>query len=109
MAEEEIGAKLRKLDDVILNAEKEKKIIQLQITARIADMMGGQDEFQRLSPETQENLSLVPPKLQKEAGILREMITHAKLWIMDKDSGVLFEASGIVGFRDHGLVVFCER
>ncbi len=41
--------------------------------------------------------------------LLKKLISEKKIYIMDKESGVAFEASLVIGFRDNKILICAER
>ena len=47
--------------------------------------------------------------LKKIADLLNDLIKKNKLYLMDKETGVAFEASVVIGFSEGGLLIANER
>lgn len=67
------------------------------------------DDYYRIDPEYAEKLTPIPPSHADVFKLLMEMIQKGQICIMDKESCVPFQASGIVGYEDIKLLIFCER
>jgi len=80
--------------------EKERRVVAAAF---------GEYDYERLDAETQGNLGLVPPMLESEAKVIQDLIKRGTLCIMDKESGVVHLASGVMGVFGTSLMVFAER
>lgn len=67
---------------------------------RIMNM--GNDEIREIE-EIQDN------HLKNITVLLNDLIQKNKLYLMDKESGVAFEASVVIGFKNGGLLIANER
>lgn len=54
-------------------------------------------------------ICLVPDDLQELARKLQQLIRQGRLHVMDKESGVAFPASVVIGFDGNGLLIANER
>lgn len=62
----------------------------------------GSDDVKRIGP-------LSDPYMLQVKKTLNDMCKNKKIHVMDKESGVAFEASGAVGFDGEKLLIFNER
>lgn len=60
------------------------------------------DDVKRIGP-------LSDPYMLQVKKTLNDMCKHKRIHIMDKESGIAFEASGAVGFDGDKLLIFSER
>jgi hypothetical protein len=80
-------------------------------TKEIIQKFGEYDVYRLLENEKEDVLRICPiqPELRAIAAMLQELITQNKLHIMDKESGVAFPASVVIGFDANGLLIANER
>jgi len=74
----------------------------------------GEYDFDRLMDDDHNQadamrICLVPDDLQELARKLQQLIRQGRLHIMDKESGVAFPASVVIGFDGNGLLIANER
>jgi hypothetical protein len=72
----------------------------------------GTYDFDRLVENEQDDvlrICPVKPELRAIAAMIQELIKQNKLHIMDKESGVAFPASVVIGFDENGLLIANER
>jgi hypothetical protein len=75
----------------------------------VIKLLGGEYDFQRISEEYSENFTVIPPEHKEIVKVLMRMILNGDIFIMDKESGVPMDASGIVGYENDKIIIFCER
>lgn len=72
----------------------------------------GTEDYERLvemeADDIDEIEDIQDERLQKIARLLNKLIKKNKLYLMDKESGVAFEASVVVGFKNGGLLIANE-
>lgn len=72
----------------------------------------GEYDYDRLVENEQEDVQHicnVPADLKEFAAKLKELIQQGRIHIMDKESGVAFRASVVIGFDENGLLIANER
>lgn len=52
---------------------------------------------------------LTDQKMIEIQSVLQKLINGGKIYIMDKENGIAFKASLVIGFRDNKLLICCER
>jgi hypothetical protein len=52
---------------------------------------------------------LTDQKMIDAQTLLKNLINDGKIYIMDKEHGIAFIASLVIGFRDNKLLICCER
>lgn len=48
-------------------------------------------------------------QLNHYKNLIQSLIKQEYIYIMDKESGIAFKASVVIGFRDNKLLICCER
>lgn len=70
----------------------------------------GSDDYERLLEMEEESVlqieEITDPYLKKASKIMNDLIQRGLLVMMDKESGVVFDAQGVVGFKDGKILVF---
>ena len=83
------------------------------MTSQTAIKTFGKYDFARLKEMGSEDVlkidEIKEEELQKAADAIRLLISTGRLYIMDKESGVAFEASVVVGYNSGGLLIANER
>lgn len=73
----------------------------------------GKYDYERLMEDNKDEymkrLSPIPDDLKDIAEKLKKLINSGRLHIMDKESGVAFSASVVIGFDGYGLLIANER
>ena len=59
--------------------------------------------------DVEEIEDITDEKIAKLAARLRSLIRKGKLYLMDKETGVAFEAEVVVGFKNGGLLIANDR
>lgn len=79
------------------------------MSEEVIELLGDQYDYDRMDAEYSQHLTLIPPEHEKVVKLLMEMIQKGQILIMDKESSVPMDASGIVGYKNEKIVIFCER
>lgn len=63
-----------------------------------------------INPEDIEEINEITDReLKKIADLLKKLIKQRRLYIMDKESGVAFDASTVIGFQGDKILIANER
>ena len=76
---------------------------------KIIELFGGEYDFQRMDEEYSQKLTLIPPSHADVVKLLMKMICNGEVMIMDKESCVPMDASGVIGYENNKIIIFCER
>jgi len=72
----------------------------------------GSYDYERLletNPDYVTKISTIPDNLKEIANKLKELISLSKVYIMDKENGVAFPASLVIGYNNNSILIACER
>jgi len=83
------------------------------MTSKTAIQQFGKHDFMRLvdigSDAVLKIEEIHDEELRKAEAILKELIKAEKVFIMDKDTGVAFQASVVIGYDKGKILIACER
>ena len=77
----------------------------------VIDIFGEHDYNRLLSmnPDGVTKMTQIPSKFKGLVSLLNSLIKSNILFMMDKESGVAWEASGVIGYEGDKLLLFHER
>lgn len=107
--------RLLELENRLKELEAENKILKSALPSAIEKEIKefGKSDYKRLVGMDSDDVKRIRPvsdsHLLEMKKILNDMCRHNKICLMDKESGIAFEASGVVGFDGDKLVLFNER
>ena len=86
-----------------------KFISKMSRKSEVVRLLGSEYCFNRISSEYSRDLAPIHPERADVVKLLMEMINRGEIYIMDKEPSVPMSASGVVGYKDNKIIIFCER
>ena len=83
--------------------------VNKNIPEEVIELFGGEYDLERMDEKYSEKLTLIPAQHSDLVKLLMIMIRNGELMIMDKESCVPMDASGVIGYKNNKIIIFCER